>query len=181
MAGPTPEPMTLLARLEVLDSRLRQARRVGIYALVFIVIALGLLTIGVVRSREEPRELYLRDEAGKPRAWLGMAKGEPGLEFYGEDGKVVVGFKITKDDTGLLFLDGDQKVRAKFGLTQGQPSLVLYGANGKQRVDLADAKDSRALILMDDNEKPRASLAVDKKGPHLIMNKEQGKKPARKP
>jgi hypothetical protein len=172
MAGQTPESMTTLARLELLDDRLRQVKRIGIGALVIFAIALALLAVGVWRAASaggtSASEYYVRDANGKPRAWLGMVQDTPALEFRDANGNLVAGFKVAAGDTGLLFLDDQHKVRAKLGLTQGHPNLVLFGDDGKERVVLSDSKGSRGLILMDDNQKVSAGLVVDKNGPELI-------------
>src|ERR1700682_3478949 len=104
MVGQTPDPTILLARFELLDNQYRSLRRMGIYALIFVVVMLVILTIAILQAKAgtgQGKGLVLRDENGRQRAGLIMVQGVPVLEFYDENGQVVAGLKMAKDERGL--------------------------------------------------------------------------------
>ena len=182
MTGPTPDPSVWLGQLEALDGQYRSLRRMVIYLAVFTMVLLLLLLGAILRIRgEQPKELILRDDHGKTRAWLGVAKGTPGLEFYDENGVVIAGLSMVKEQRGFLLFDENHKLRGLLGLIQGQPSLALYGDDGKQRANLTANQDGVGLVLRDNNEKPRAGLSVEKNQPRLSLLDEKGKEVSSKP
>lgn len=182
MAGQTPDPSMWLAQYEGLDSQYRSLKRMVMYLAVFTGILIVLLLVMVWRIRgEQPKELVLRDDNGKPRAWLGVLKGTPGLEFYDENGVIIAGLSVAKEHRGLLLFDQNHKLRGMLALVEGQPSLALYADDGKQRANLTANKDGVGLVLRDGEERPRAGLSVDKNQPRLSLLDDKGKEVFAKP
>jgi hypothetical protein len=143
----------LTRRLERLERRHRLLMRTGAALLVLVA---GAALLGQAAPRRPPRiveaERYvLRDAAGAPRAWLGVAPdGAVGLELL--DGARVVRTALllrsdgvaalrlndknghsrsllsvgSEETHGLEFIDRDRRVRAQVGLRpDGSPGMVM--------------------------------------------------------
>ena len=177
MPASSPDPPILLARLELLASQYRQLKRVGIVALVLVVVLLVIFAVGILKAQGggRPKDFVLRDDNGKRRAWLGMDQGTPKFEFYDENENPLAGLTMAKDEYGFVLQDENQKVRGMVGMVKGRPAFILLDDNGKRRAYLSDAGNTVGLVLADDNEQPRAGLTVDKTGPHLDLKDEKGK------
>jgi hypothetical protein len=178
MSGPNPDSLNMLARLELLDGQVRRLRKVLTVVFIFFGIMLVLLALGVLLTRNQAGDrdtFVLRDEDGKRRAALVVAKGIPVLEFYDDGNNLLGGLKMAKEESSFVFFDQEQKLRGKLGTIKGRPSLFLYDRQGQIRVNLGLTSAGESLILHDAKGNIRAILAVDDKGPHFALVDEKGK------
>ena len=91
-----------------------------------------------------PTRIELVDEFGRIKAFIGTDR---------------------HGNTGLVFLDGQQRERAVFGVEYGsyQPTLVMRGGDGGDRVifRLSPRVDDRPTILLRDHDSTRVQLGFD--------------------
>jgi hypothetical protein len=116
MSGPTPDSFNMLARLELLDGQVRRLKKVLTVVLILFGIVLLLLALGVLLTRSQVGDndkFVLRDEDGKRRAALVVAKGIPILEFYDDGNNLLGGLKMAREETAFLFFDQNKKKGAR--------------------------------------------------------------------
>jgi hypothetical protein len=101
--------------------------------------------------------IWLRDQNGKDRTWLGFGapRGTPQLSLNDETGRtrMAAGFSVERGDSQLTMFDpsGTPRTYFGFGLQLRTPQLVLDDEHGKNRVYLGWTQDGAAVLhLVDD-------------------------------
>lgn len=128
---------SLIARLEYLE---RESRRWRIIALLMVVGAAALVSMGQTSPHRLPKtleaeEFVLRDGRGQVRASLGMAQNPTAtvLQIHGDNGKPRTRITVSSDGSSSLeVMDGGERVRVLLGVKDsGSPRIWLGNENGK--------------------------------------------------
>lgn len=162
----------LEARVKKLE---RENRRVKVGALLALVLVGGVVCSGQTQTSEDKvldtiktRKLIVVDEAGKPRAALGITGGDPGLFLYSEAEEVKVALALSSSTGPGLHLFGQtQKGNAVLAATPMGPALGLYDDAGTIRAGLSITSAGPGVQLYDEAGRGRVALIVDPSGPGL--------------
>lgn len=152
--------MTLEKRIEILENKLKLAKRqriltwVGFVALLVIVNMLNPIDYISANSNSfdeiRAKRIVLTDQDGLERAVLSL-----------DEGKGMVGLVMRDEPSGA-------------SAVLGTSGLNLRDKNGKSRLALALNAGEPGLVLFGENSKERALLVVDKKGPALSLRNNKG-------
>ena len=124
----------LARRVESLERSNRRLKLFGaaLIAAAFALVLLGWPSAGRAedKSKNEERDLILKDKDGKARAKLTLIDGEPGLVFYGTDGAARGEIRLAEKGIALRHL---QKGRLHTGIGLGDEgvALVATGVRGQ--------------------------------------------------
>lgn len=148
-AASSPELGAVFARLAQLESQnlhLRLAAGLALLAAGALVLLGSVLRLHTV----EAGRLVLRDRRGRLRVGL-------------------------TPETGLVFLDGEQRPRVELSTYHDVASLKLFDASRLRRVELTETPDGALLAISDATTKPRvAMLGVSHDGPAVSLTDSSG-------
>lgn len=177
MTAHTQELPDLLSRLERLERQNGWLKRVGVAALALV----GLAVLVAARQpsgdekREPEKQLVVRDDKGKERAWLGVDEDGPALRFSDDKGKQRLWLGVVKEVPALEFSDGDGKRRAALSVGPDALHLAIYEGSGKRRGWLVMSDDAIAIHLLGKEKNLHSGLSVEIDGTAIWQHDKDGK------
>lgn len=169
-----------MSDLSQLERRLRRTER-ALLALVFLVLALGLINLGLLArtflggAAVRSRAFVLLDTKGVERGALRMGADGPELTLRnaGGDGRVYLG---APNDAAILQLcDGKGQPRLSASAEPSGSGLGLLDERHRVRAELKLTGDNPGLFMKDTQATVRLGLGVGAQGPGMCLNDVSGR------
>lgn len=121
---------------ERLDQLERQNRRWKLAATLMLVLGgAGILMAAQAKDKNEKisemEKFVLRDPAGKQRAWFGVGKDGPALNFLNDDGNTGSSISMTNNGLVLRLNNNMGKFQAGINLNKSGIFLASYGTGNR--------------------------------------------------
>jgi hypothetical protein len=103
------------------------------------------------------------DEEGRPRATLGMVKGDAALTLSSPDGKPLLTLRTLRDGgSGLYLQDANGRPRGELALAPRGPVLNFVGENSATRMHLTGAGPASLFELFREDGRPILTVTEGK-------------------